>query len=499
MRIVHAALVGLVSLAVRPASLVAQSPRAGDLKLEPYSFRTYDGRVHPAELGHLWVRENRNDPASRLIELVFVRLKSTAPRPGSPVVFLAGGPGVPGTAMGAVPVYYSLFEKMQTLSDVILLDQRGIGKSSPNTQCPEGLPPAPDVFEKESSFRAAILARAQACAEFWSDKGVDLKSYTTQASADDLEDLRKALGAEKLNLIAHSYGTTLALSAMKRHGEHLDRVVLAGVQGPDQSLQMPLAFDFALRRISYLAAASPKMGGAFPDTFGEFRKVLEQASRQPVRVTIQDERTKKNVEEKVGPFFLQFTIAKMLPNGRKVDRIPALVYSLARGDTSMLAGTVQDFYGALTSGFTGMEFSVSCSDGWSSARRQLAEDQASHSIFGDAPFVQLDPRQCSELGTGIPQPDSLLPFWSPVRTLLVSGTLDSNTPDYQAEKVLWGLPNGKSLLVENGFHETLPSPEVQAAVVAFLSGSNFEDRVIRLSPPSFLTIEEAEASRQPAH
>jgi hypothetical protein len=72
-------------------SLPAQSHHAGDLVLEPYSFRTFDGSAHPAELGHLWVQENRSGPSDRLIEIVFVRLKSTAPKPRSPVVFLPGG------------------------------------------------------------------------------------------------------------------------------------------------------------------------------------------------------------------------------------------------------------------------------------------------------------------------------------------------------------------------------------------------------------------------
>jgi hypothetical protein len=122
-------------------SLPAQSHHAGDLVLEPYSFRTFDGSAHPAELGHLWVRENRGSPSDRLIEIAFVRLRSSAPKPRSPVVFLPGGPGIPGIVMGRVPAYYELFEKLQALSDVILLDQRGIGMSSQNTQMPRRTAP----------------------------------------------------------------------------------------------------------------------------------------------------------------------------------------------------------------------------------------------------------------------------------------------------------------------------------------------------------------------
>jgi pimeloyl-ACP methyl ester carboxylesterase len=48
--------------------------------------------------------------------------------------------------------------KLQAVSDVILIDQRGIGLSSPNMQCPEGPPPPPDVFAKEEAFQDALIA-----------------------------------------------------------------------------------------------------------------------------------------------------------------------------------------------------------------------------------------------------------------------------------------------------------------------------------------------------
>lgn len=496
---IHSALAALILLAAFSVLAPAQPHHAGDLTLEPYSFRTYDGSAHPAELGHLWVRENRSGPSSGLIGFAFVRLRSTAQKPRSPVVFLPGGPGIPGTVLGRVPVYYELLKKLQALSDVILLDQRGIGMSSPNTQCPEAPPPPPDVFVKESGFRDALIAQAHGCADYWRAKGIDLVSFTTAASADDLEDLRRAVGAEKLSLLAHSYGTALALDAIRRHGEHLDRVVLAGVEGPDQALHMPLVFDFALRRLSNLAATSPKSHGEFPDTYHEFQRVLDQLDREPLAVRIRSEQAKQDVDVRVGAFLLQFVIKDMLPNGRKADRIPALVYSLAHRDLSLLTEIVQDLYNSLSSGFTAMQFAVMCSDGWSSGRRQLAQEQASHSVFGDAPFVHLDPRLCSEVSAASPRSDSLLPFWSSVPALLVNGTLDSNAPDFQAEEVLWGLADGRSVSVENGFHETLPSPDVQALVAEFFGGGDVRRRVVQLPPLDFLTIEEAKASQQPAH
>jgi len=492
-----AGVVALFVLVIWPAN--AESHHAGELTLEPYSFETFDGASHPAELGRLWVPENRSRKSDRLIQLALVRLKSSAAKPRSPVVFLAGGPGIPATTLGRVPVYYQLFEKVLAFADVILADQRGIGMSSPNTQCPEG-PPAPaDALQSESRFREALVARARACAGYWRGRGLDLASYSSAESVDDLEDLRTALGAGKLSLLGHSYGATLALVAVKSHAEHLDRVVLAAGSAPDQSPHLPLVSDFALRRLSGQAATAAELHGAFPDTYGDFRRAVAQLDRDPLTVLVHAGPNKPPVEIRAGAFPVQFVVNEMLANGRKVERIPALVASLTHRDTSLLSSNVEDLYELLSSGFSAMQFAIPCADGWPAGRRQLALQQATQSVFGGAPFVHLDPRLCKAVGVASPPGDTLLQSWSSVPALLVSGTLDSNSPAFQSGEILWGLGNGVSLTVENGFHETLPAPEVQAVVTEFLGGANIRSSTVRFAPPAFLTVEEARQTPQVAH
>ena len=104
----------------------SQQPRCGEVTLTPHLLVTYDGQSHPAELGHLWVPESRRKQSDRLIQIAFIRLKSSAPRPTAPIVYLSGGPGVPASGMARVPVYYELFEKLRQVGDVILLDSAGL-------------------------------------------------------------------------------------------------------------------------------------------------------------------------------------------------------------------------------------------------------------------------------------------------------------------------------------------------------------------------------------
>ena len=474
-----------------PTILSAQTHRAGELALEPGTFRTYDGAAHPAETGHLWVRQDRSGPSDRLVELAFVRLKTEAAHPEPPVVFLAGGPGVPGIGMGQVPVYYELFAKVQAFADVILFDQRGTGLSSPNSQCPQGPAPPADVFESEKKLVAAIVERGRACTEYWRGKGLDQAAFSTAASADDLDDLRQALGAAKISLIGHSYGTNLALEMMDRHPGHVGRVVLAAVEGPWQALKLPLTYDFGLRRLSEMAAAAPDARGAFPDTYQTLQRVLADLDREPLNVSIAIADSKLQRDLKVGSFLVRFALMQMMPNGRRADHIPAVVESLAHRDPSLIAGAVADLYGNLRTGFSAMQFEIYCNDGWSEGRRKTAEEQATHSIFGDAPFAYLDPRMCGDARSPGSLGDALRPFWNAAPALIVSGTLDSDTPAYQAQEVAWGLPNAETVSVVNGFHETLPDDNVQAAVVDFLRGGDVGHRTITFSAPHFLSIEEA--------
>ena len=57
-------------------------PKAGSLKIKPYTFENDKKEKIDAEFGALLVPENRSNPESNLIELAFVRFKSTAKNPG---------------------------------------------------------------------------------------------------------------------------------------------------------------------------------------------------------------------------------------------------------------------------------------------------------------------------------------------------------------------------------------------------------------------------------
>src|SRR5262245_19467300 len=223
------------------------------LVVSPHTFVSSKHDTVAAEMGRLEVPERHGRKGLRTIELAFVRFRSTSSRPGPPIVYLAGGPGGSGIA-AARGSRFPLFMAMRSLGDVIALDQRGVGQSKPNLECPQTyrLPlDQPLTRELESRWMADSV---HACAEHWRSQGVDLAAYNTEESADDLASLADALGAPRLRLWSISYGTHLALSMMRRHPERVDRAILAGTEGPDHTLKLPMNTERLLERVATLAA-----------------------------------------------------------------------------------------------------------------------------------------------------------------------------------------------------------------------------------------------------
>jgi pimeloyl-ACP methyl ester carboxylesterase len=480
------------ALAAAALLIAAPSPAqeaAPPLVLEPFSLRGFDGTELAVDLGRLTVAADRDDPASGTIDLAFVRLLTTSERPGSPIVFLAGGPGVPGIVMGQVPVYRSLFERLRTTGDVILLDQRGTGRSTPSLDCPADSSLPADVLLDVGHALAALLPPLEACAARLAAQGVDPADYTTAASADDLEDLRRALGAERIRILGFSYGTELAMVYGRRHGGAVDRLVLASVRPPWSVVKLPSRYDVAIAALSALAARETAAG--IPDFEGSLRRSLSRLEMAPLDVTVADRRTGAEVELQVGKVALQGVLQGGLADGRFMPAQVAMVAALDRGETELFRREVEKLYNGLGAGIGMMGVAMNCSAGWSPERRARANAEAETALLGDVMNLLLTPEACAIAGDPDLGPDYRAPIESEAAALFLSGSLDPNAPPAQAEEALAGFPRGIHVVVENGSHETLPAEAVQALVADFLAGAEVAGRGVTLPAPRFPTAAEA--------
>lgn len=491
--------VAMVSFATTFLAIsTGMAPRAeqhspGHLERAPYGLNTFDGREYQAELGRLTVRESRTGARANTIELAFIRLPSRAPVPGPPIVFLMGGPGIPASVMGRVPPYATLFDRLRDSADVILLDQRGVGLSSPVLSCPASDSVSEDVFESRASIAAEMGRRTAACVAQWQAQGVVVAAYNTATSADDLEDLRRALGVERISVLAFSYGTHVALSAVRRHPGSLSRVALAGTRGPDHSLKLPSTFDFIFQRLATLATGETVTGRQMPSLVAVVRSQLERLERGSIKLSVMDRRQKRQVALSIGKDAFQTIVTSAIDDAR----LPAVLYAMSLGDNSLLTNVVEGLYNGL--GETNlMARAMDCASGSSEERLVRVRKETTWALLGN-PIDNLvrSPDFC-QLFERIDLGDSFRrPIWSDTRTLFVSGTLDAKAPVFEAEEIRLGFPNSAHLIVENALHETLTNPEVQRVIADFLSGGDTTSQRLVVPPPQFLTIEQAKGPRRP--
>jgi pimeloyl-ACP methyl ester carboxylesterase len=187
------------------------------------------------------VFENRAAQSGRKIALHVLILPARAEKPASDPVFgFAGGPGQ--SAAEAFPLVTAMVALRQT-HDLVLIDQRGTGKSNP-LPCPIDMKDAQLLL---SGTGGSAVKDLPGCRKELEARA-DLTQYTTSNSADDVDDVREALGLDKIDVLGGSYGTLAALVYVRRHGEHVRSMVLEGVVPPDYRL--PLAFAKPSRRLS---------------------------------------------------------------------------------------------------------------------------------------------------------------------------------------------------------------------------------------------------------
>lgn len=424
-----------------------------------------------SDLEKLTVLEDRSTPGGRKIELAFARLKSTSATPGAPIVYLDGGPGGSGIGLYRIDEYRRLFDALRAAGDVILLSQRGTGFSTPRLTC-QGNTSAPgDVFLSSQRMTEVLAPRLVACAGELRAKGVDLAAYNTDASADDLEDLRTALGVPKISVFGFSYGTHLALAAIRRHPASIDRAILAGTEGPEDTQKYPHTFDLQLARLSHLEASLPN--APKPSLIEVTHTLLAKLEASPITAG----------KFTIGKEGLQYLLRQDIGDTNDTANVIKLIRDTAKGDHAMLQRFAERRSAGMGGGASLMGFAMDCASGIAPERLARINREIPGSLFGvmtNFPFPQV----CDAIKVP-PLPETFRsPIVSTVPVLFISGSLDSNTPPYQAEQVRWGFPNSVHLIVENAGHEsTLPLGEVQKAMVDFLRGVDVSGRRIVAASP----------------
>jgi pimeloyl-ACP methyl ester carboxylesterase len=315
------------------------------------------------ECGYLVVPESRTRPDSPRIRLHAAIFRNRSGFPiTDPVVHLAGGPGSSSLQLAGYMFGQGL-DAVLDQRDLILFDQRGTGYSQPRLDCPErasvtGHLLAVGLTAPES--QEVILDAFRRCRDRLAGQGIDLAAYHSATSAADLNDLRIALGYEKLNLYAVSYGTRLALTVMRDYPEAVRSAVLDSVYPLQVNLYTALApnanraFDVFFER----CLADPACNASYPDLRNVFYRLVDELNANPAFVNLSAGGAEQSVRVDGG--LLIDVLFVGLYNPAVTRWMPQMIYDVLRGDYHILRERLELYFDA--SGALGMQMSVQCSE-----------------------------------------------------------------------------------------------------------------------------------------
>ena len=487
----------LIAVAFVAIELTTCTPatKTSDLAFEPYVFETLDGQKIEASLGRLVVPQSRQKPGTGTIKLTFVRLPTTSKTPGPPIFYLSGGPGVSGIAHPKGQRSTVLLA-MREISDVILIDQRGTGMTEPSLDCGLQL----DYPFDQSATREGLLRvyreRARTCAAAWKKKGVNLEAYNTNENADDINALREALGLEKISLLATSYGTTLAIAILRRHRAKVHRVIMVGMEGPDQTYKLPSNAQKQISEIGRQAKQNLQIHSLVPDIPQLLTTLSERLKNQPVNVEVEDPETKEKVSIVVGDFDLRLMTADHIGHHPLIRRFPLVLHAMSRGDFSVLGEWALAYR---RKGISAMPAAIDCASGVSPERWiRILEEEPSTTLGKDLDFPF--PEVCE--AWGVPQLDAAFrsPLTSDVPTLFISGTLDVRTPVSNTEEIQKGFASSTLVVIEGAAHSDqllIASPLISKLMLEFMKGLPVSTQ--RIEAPFEFEIALSHKGAQDAH
>ncbi len=436
----------LAALLLTPFLLEARVASASPaLTLSPCDIPGVEGG---GRCGSLSVWENRAAGSGRRIELNVVVLPATrGPAAPDALTFLEGGPGE--AAASDASSLADELARIRERHDILLVDQRGTGKS--NSLACEIFGPKSDLGNFLREFIPADAARR---CRMRLEPSADLALYTTSIAADDLDDVRAALGYESLDLFGVSYGTRAALVYLRRHPDRVRCVILHGVSPVDQSMPLHFARDTqrALEGVLDECRGEETCRKAFPDGRQDLARLIERLARTPAGVEILHPDTAASTTVRLSRDVAAETLRYLAYSTAGAQWIPAFVHAGAAGDLRPLAEMALFFRrNIVDSGSIGLYLSVTCAEDLPWVDLRQASREASGTALGDY-RAREQSAACALWRRGAIPADYRSPVSSDKPVLIFSGALDPVTPPANGDQVARTLPHSRHLVVPDGGH-----------------------------------------------
>ncbi len=391
-----------------------------------------DGIRGQVQCGQIERPLNPDDKTGRKIVIHYVVLPAAARNKApDPVFFFAGGPGQ--SAIKVASTVETLTTRLSSRRDIVLIDQRGTGKSAP-LDC--------DEDEKKNSLQASadidqIATRLAQCKKQLEKLPYgDLRFFSTTIAMQDADAIRSDLGYEKINLVGASYGTRAVLEYMRLFPQSTRRAVIDGVAPPDMRLPLTGAPDAqaALDQLIDDCMAESQCNSIYPKLRSQWRVLLQSLPRQ---IAIAHPVTGRSEILQIDRDMLMNFLRAPLYVPSLSALLPYAISEGAQGRFTALIGLAS----ALSSGprqlSWGMHMSVICSEDFSLIEKMSAIDKENASKTRDfgSDYASIYQKVCPTWPRAAITPEFYQVPTAKTPVLMLSGSIDPVTPTRHGEQV----------------------------------------------------------------
>jgi pimeloyl-ACP methyl ester carboxylesterase len=397
------------------------------------------------------------------IQLAVAVFPAAGPSESTPLVVLAGGPGerLVEPILRAAAVVPELAGELAPNRDLVVIDQRGVGLSRPALGCPEvfaALVAPGDPSGDPAAVTRAVVPAYQACRDRLVGAGVDLSGFTTLNDAEDIDDVRQALGYAQVDLFGTSYGARLALQVARDHAEGLSSLILSSPVPAEQNFLADAgpSFDRALRALDETCALRVSCAEAYPDVLATLEATLERLEANPAQVAVPaPDGTVRTIQ--IDGYALASVIYSLfyVMDGPAV--MPLLISRAAQGDFSLLLAVTPTLTEAPVD--YGLQASFLCAEEavhTPPADATGGETLAARLLIETNPFIGPGLEQICAVWDVPPAPAlTFEPVVTDVPTLVVTGRFDQITPPEYGQEIATALPNSTYVEIQSQGHSPL--------------------------------------------
>ena len=479
---------GSLLLAGLAASHPAQARTLGEVDFESCVL-TAAGLPRPteAQCATIAVPEDPAAPGGRMIDLALAWIPADAEPEPDPVFLIAGGPGQ--SARESYPSVSSAFRDISRSRHILLLDQRGTGGSN-LLACPE-FDDGDESVDLTDLSMEQIQEYAEDCRDELSEKA-DLRFYTTAEAVFDLDFVRRAIGAEQVNLVGVSYGTRVAQQYAKTHPEHVRTLVLDGVVPATLALggEHAANLEAMLERHFERCRETPACVEALGDPRENLTTVaarLRAGGLDPVRYrdpTSGEWREETPVYEHLSAVLRMYAYSPLTASA-----LPLVLDQAAAGDYAALMAMADMMMSQLGGQIaSGMHNSVICTEDADDLAR-VVDDGAAGTVLGDE-FAELLLTQCEIWPRGTLPEDFRSPLAGDIPVLVISGEYDPVTPPRYGDEVAESLTRGRHLVLPGQGHSVMGigcTPKLAAQFIETADASALDASCLErlAAPPPF--------------